>query len=139
MYAVRRIGGPKEDTLNSPTRPGLTYGAALVGGAVLFFLNFAAIFNGSWPLLAVFLLGYAAAGALAVWAGGVAPTPLALVLTAPAVPWVLWLFPASIPEAGVWRALLWPGLVMLMAGLGWLGGRAVTVAGSRRASGPRVA
>lgn len=125
--------------MNSPARAGLTYGAALVCGAVLFFLNFAAIFNGSWPLLIFFLLGYAAAGALGVWAGGVAPTPLALVLTAPALPWMAWLFPASIPEAGVWRALLWPGLVVLMAGLGWLGGRAVTLAGAWRASGPRAA
>jgi hypothetical protein len=106
---------------------------------VLFFLAFAAIFNGSWWLLLFFLLGYAGAGALAVWAGGVAPGPLALVLTAPAVPWVLWLFPASIPEAGFGRALLWPAMVVLMGGLGWLGGKAVAVAAARRAVMSRAA
>jgi hypothetical protein len=106
---------------------------------VLFFLNFAAIFNGSWAMLVPFLLCYAVAGAVAVWAGGVAPGPLALVLIAPAVPWVGWLFPASIPEAGVWRALLWPSLVLLMGGLGWLGGTVASVAGARRAPGSRAA
>ena len=122
----------------SRTRAGLTYGAALLAGAVLFFLNFAAVFNGSWALLLLFLLGYAAAGALAVWAGGVAPGPVALVLIAPAVPWVLWLFPASIPEAGVLRALLWPALVVLMGGLGWLGGKVAAVAGARQDSRSRA-
>ena len=92
-------------------------------GAVLFFLTFAAIFNGSWVMLLLFLLCYAAAGALAVWAGGVSPLPLALVLIAPALPWMAWLFPASIAEAGVLRALLWPRLVLLMGGVGWLGGK----------------
>jgi hypothetical protein len=110
-------------------RTGLTYGAALLGGAVLFFLNFAAIFNGSWVLLLLFLACYAVAGAVGVRAGGVAPLPLTLALIAPAVPWVLWLFPASIPEAGVLRALLWPALVLLMGALGWLGGRSVAAGG----------
>lgn len=105
-------------------REGVTYGLALLGGAVLFFLCFAAIFNGSWPLLLCFLLCYAVAGALGVRAGGVKPVPLAMTLAAPTVPWVLWLFPASIPEAGVLRALLWPGLGLVVAGLAWLGGTA---------------
>jgi hypothetical protein len=106
----------------------LTYGAAFVTGAVLFFLSFAAVFNGSWPFLLFFLCCYAAAGALGVWIGNVSPSSLALVLATPALPWVLWLFPGSVLEAGVLRALLWPGLVMLMWGLGWLGGQAVALA-----------
>jgi hypothetical protein len=81
----------------------LIYGAAFVSGAALFFLCFAAIFNGSWPLLVV---------------------PLALTLAAPAVPWVLWLFPASVSEAGLLRALLWPGLAAATGGLAWLGASA---------------
>ena len=116
-------------------RIGLTYGMALLGGAVLFFLNFAAIFNGSWSLLLFFLLGYTAAGALGVGVGGVAPAPLALVLAAPAIPWLVWLFPASIAEAGVVRALWWPGLGLLIGGLGWAGGKiggAVTARWPRR-------
>ena len=82
-----------------------------------FFLCFAAIFNGSWPLLLFFVLCYAAAGALGVQAGRVGAVPLALTLAAPAVPWVLWLFPASIPEAGLLRALLWPGVGVATGGL----------------------
>jgi hypothetical protein len=119
-------------------RAALTYGAAFVVGAALFFLSFAAIFNGSWALLLLFLGCYAAAGALAVWIGGVSPMALALVLAGPALPWVLWLFPASILEAGVLRALLWPGLALLMGGLGWLGGKAVAIARVRPGSDSRV-
>ncbi|HEX6861475.1 MAG TPA: hypothetical protein VF414_01605 [Thermoanaerobaculia bacterium] len=106
-----------------PARPALAYGAAFLAGAVLFFLVFAAAFNGSWTLLAAFLLCYGAAGALTVRLGRVAAAPVALALVAPALPWVLWLFPASIPEAGLARALLWPGLVLVGGGLGWVGGR----------------
>ena len=115
------------------SRAGLTYGVALFSGAVLFFLCFAAIFNGSWPPLLFLLVCYAAAGALGVRAARVAAMPLALALAAPALPWVLWLFPASIPEAGLLRALLWPGLGIAAGGLAWLGGIAVTRASARRA------
>ena len=118
--------------MSALARAGLTYGAAFLGGAVLFFLAFAAIFNGSWAMLLLFLLGYAAAGALAVRIGDVAAMPVALVLIAPAAPWLLWLFPASIPEAGVLRALLWPALVGLMGGLAWVGGKAAAFARARR-------
>jgi hypothetical protein len=117
--------------MSRASRAGLTYGAAFLGGVLLFFLNFAAIFNGSWALLALFLACYAAAGAAGVRAGRVAPTPLTLALICPAVPWVLWLFPASIPEAGLLRALLWPALVLLMGTLAWLGGRVMAIADAR--------
>jgi hypothetical protein len=119
--------------MSTQSRAGLTYGVALLSGAVLFFLCFAAIFNGSWPLLLFFVLCYAAAGALGVRAGKVGAVPLALTLAAPAVPWVLWLFPASIPEAGVLRALLWPGLGIATGGLAWLGGNAVARARGHQA------
>jgi hypothetical protein len=118
-------------SLSSPARTSLTFGAAFLCGAVLFFLCFAAIFNGSWVLLLLFLLGYALAGALGTWAGDVPPRMLAIVLSGPAAPWVLWLFPASIPEAGLARALLWPGLVVLGGILGWLGGYAIEWAPGR--------
>ena len=106
-------------------RVALTYAAALTAGAGLFFLSFGAIFTGAWPMLLLFLLCFAVAGACAVRIGGVRPGPVALLLVVPAVPWVAWLFPASIPEAGLLRSLLWPGLMLLMGGLGWIGGRAV--------------
>ncbi len=125
--------------LSAQARVALTYGVALLSGAVLFFLCFAAIFNGSWPLLLFFVLCYAAAGALGVQAGRVGAVPLALTLTAPAVPWVLWLFPASIPEAGLLRALLWPGVGVAMGGLAWLGGYVVARARARHAREHRAA
>jgi hypothetical protein len=108
----------------------MTLTAAFLGGAALFFLCFAAIFNGSWLLLLLFLLGYAVAGALGAWVGNVPPKLFAVVLSAPAAPWVLWLFPASIPEAGLVRALLWPALVTLGGVLGWLGGSAILRVGA---------
>ena len=97
--------------LSPQSRAGLTYAVALIIGAVLFFLCFAAIFNGSRPLLLFFILCY---------------VPLALALAGPAVPWVLWLFPASIPEAGLLRALLWPGIALILFGLAWIGGAVMT-------------
>ncbi|HUR93886.1 MAG TPA: hypothetical protein VMY76_04855 [Gemmatimonadales bacterium] len=103
-------------------RTSVTYVLALVGGAILFFLVFAAAFNGIRSLLILFLLSYAGAGALGVRRGGATPVPLAITLVAPAIPWVTWLFPASVPESGLWRALLWPGMVAIAFGLAWAGG-----------------
>jgi hypothetical protein len=118
------------------SREVVTYSLALAGGAVLFFLCFAAVFNGVWPLLLLFTLCYLGAGMLGVRLGGAAPGLLALVLVLPGFPWVMWLFPASIPEAGILRALLWPGLMLVMGLLAWLGGRIAGAASrsSRRAS-----
>jgi hypothetical protein len=124
--------------LTSPTRTSLSIGAALLCGAVLFFLCFAAIFNGSWVLLLLFLLGYAVAGALGAWVGDATPLMFAVALSAPAAPWVLWLFPASIPEAGLARALLWPGLLVLGGILGWLGGCAIVRVGPRSTAKARA-
>ena len=100
----------------------MIYSLALVAGATLFFLVFAAVFNGIWSLLVLFVLSYAGAGALGVGVGAVAPGPLAMCLILPAVPWVLWLFPAVLAEAGLLRSLLWPALVLLAWLLAWLGG-----------------
>ena len=125
--------------MTSSARAGLTFGAAFLVGVLLFFLAFAAIFNGSWVLLICSLLCYTGAGALAVWAGSVAPAPAAATLAAPGIPWVLWLFPASIPEAGLARALLWPGLVAVAGCLGWLGGKAASRAATRPAPASRAA
>ncbi len=103
----------------------LTYVAVIAAGAGLFFLSFGAIFNGSWTLLIVFLLCYPGVGAAAVRLGGVRPTLVALLAIVPALPWVTWLFPASIPESGFLRASLWPALVLMMGGLTYMGGRVV--------------
>ena len=106
-------------------RARLTYVAVMAAGAGLFFLSFGAIFNGSWALLIVFLLCYLGVGAAAVRIGGVGPKLVALLAVVPAIPWVAWLFPASIPESGYLRASLWPALVLLMGGLTYMGGRVV--------------
>jgi hypothetical protein len=108
--------------VDASTRSVVTYGLGLALGAALFFLVFAAVFNGLRSLLILFLLGYAVTGYLAVRKGGVAPAPLAVSLILPAVPWVLWLFPASISESGLLRALWWPGLAAVAYLLAWLGG-----------------
>ena len=104
------------------TRISITCCLALLTGAILFFLIFAAVFNGMFTLLLLFILSYAAAGAVGVRMGGVSPATLALCLILPAVPWVLWLFPAALPEAGLWRSLLWPAIAFVAWVLAWLGG-----------------
>jgi hypothetical protein len=125
--------------MSAESRAVITYGLGLLAGTVLFFLNFAAIFVGSWALLLCFLLCYAAAGALGVRLGGVTPGAAALILAAPAVPWLLWLFPASVAEAGLPRALLWPGIAGIAGGLGWLGGRMAAALGAGKAPARRAA
>jgi hypothetical protein len=112
----------QEIAVETATRSAVTYGLALAIGAALFFLIFAAVFNGVWSLLILFLLGYAVVGFLGVRKGGVGPSPLAMSLVLPAVPWVLWIFPASIREAGLLRALWWPGFALFAYLLAWLGG-----------------
>ena len=110
----------------------MTYGLGLAAGAVLFFLLFGTVFVGSWLMLAMVLLGYAGAGAVGVRAGRLAPTTLATLLAAPAALPMLWLFPASVVEEGLARALLWPGLVLLGWALAWAGGKAASRLPSRR-------
>jgi hypothetical protein len=123
----------QEIAVEAATRSAVTYGLALGSGAALFFLIFAAVFNGVWSLLILFLLGYAVVGFLGVRKGGASPSPLALSLILPAVPWVLWIFPASIREAGILRALWWPGFALFGYLLAWLGG--IMAVRSRKHSG----
>lgn len=125
--------------MTAQSRAAITYGLGLLSGALLFFLIFGAVFVSSWLSLLVVLLGYAAAGALGVRTGGVAPRSMALTLAAPAVPWVLWLFPAAAAEEGLLRALPWPGLALVAAGAGWVGGKAAAVWSARQARAPRAA
>ena len=120
--------------LQPSSRAGLAYLAAFIGGAGLFFGCFGAIFVASWALLFLFLCCYAAAGALLVWIGPAHPRTLTLLLVAPAVPWLLWLFPASIAEAGLPRALLWPLLVAIMGALSWSGAAVARALARRRGS-----
>ena len=101
----------------------MTQTLGVIAGVVLCFLCFAAIFVGSWLMLIFFLLLYAAAGAIAVRFGRAQPRAFALAIAAPSLLLVLWLFPASMMEAGLLRGLLWPALGLLVAALAFLGGR----------------
>ena len=87
----------------------------------MFFLCFAAIFNGLPILLSFFVLGFGLGGVLLAQYGGLRPLHAAAALSAPAVPWVLWLWPASIPEAGWLRASLWPLMLCVVFALGYAG------------------
>ena len=99
----------------------LSLSLGLLGGALLFFLCFAAIFTGVW-LVGLFALGgFAALGALGVAKSSASPTAMAVALAFPALPWVLWLTPAAVAEAGV-RGLLWPAMLVLVYLLAYLGG-----------------
>ena len=111
----------------------------MIAGAILFFLSFGAVFSGLWPALILFVLCFVPAGALGVAWGRVLPAQMGIALSIPAVPPVLWLFPASLIEAGFLRAALWPGLMVVVFGLGWLGGKIVAVARSRRPGGSHAA
>jgi len=113
------------------SRQAIVLGLSVVAGAVLFFLVFAAVFNGLWPLLILFTVSYGIAAAVAVRLGRTRPLLVASALVCPAVPWLTWLFPASIPEAGLLRASLWPASVAVMFLLAWLGGTLATRFASR--------
>jgi hypothetical protein len=99
--------------------------ASLVAGSLLFFVAFGSIFNGSWIVLIASLIGYFFAG----WAIGVSRLSarrwLAIALVFPALPFASMFFLASIPEAGIVRAALWPLGIALASGLAlggqWLG------------------
>jgi hypothetical protein len=118
-------------TMLPASRAALTHCVGLIGGAGMFFLVFAAIFTGAWPLLLAFGLCYAGAGAVGVRKGGADPMVFALVLVLPAIPWMFWLFPASVAEDGLVRALWWPATVLIVWALAWLGGWAAAKASSR--------
>jgi hypothetical protein len=102
-------------------RQTLSLSLGVAAGAVLFFLCFGAIFSGIWSLLLLFALCFAACGAVGVAKSSVSPFAMATALSLPAIPWVLWLAPAAIAEAGI-RGLLWPGFVLVVFALAYLGG-----------------
>jgi hypothetical protein len=102
-------------------RQTLSLSLGVAAGAALFFLCFGAIFSGIWSLLLFFALCFAACGAVGVAKSAVSPLAMATALSLPALPWVLWLAPAAIAEAGL-RGLLWPALVLVVFALAYLGG-----------------
>ncbi len=115
----------------SAPRIGLVYALGAVAGALLFFLAFAAVFNGVWTLLIAFVVSFGPVGAAGVRWGSVSPSRMSAAVMAPAAWWLSWLSPASIAEAGLLRALLWPGLAGAMFGCCWIGGRLASAAAAR--------
>ncbi len=104
------------------TKEAAALGLSVAVGATLSFLVFAAVFNGLWPLLTLGVLSYPIAAALAVKLGNSRPVFVATALVCPTLPWLLWLFPASMAEVGILRASLWPASVGGMFLLAWLAG-----------------
>jgi hypothetical protein len=102
--------------------PGPALVAGLLAGSVLFFLCFAAIFNGMNRALVVCLGGYLLAGAASQRLAAVRPLSMAAVLSAPAIPWVLLFGYALIEEVGATRAAIWPVGAALAFCLAWVGG-----------------
>jgi len=100
----------------------VAFGLSGFVGAILFSVVFAAAFNGSWPLAIFAALAYGISAALAVGLGGARPLWGAVALLCPALPWLLWLFPASISEAGWLQASLGPASVLFLFLLAWLTG-----------------
>lgn len=102
----------------------LSLALGFLGGALLFFLCFAAIFTGVWLVFVLSLVGFACFGALGVAKSSASPTAMAVALAVPALPWVLWLTPATFAEAGA-RGLLWLALLVLVYLFAYLGGYVV--------------
>lgn len=103
-------------------------------GMLWFFLCFAALFNGVFFLLLMFVPAYALSGAFLVWLFRLPPFYAALSLVGSALPWVAWLWPATISSSGWLKSLVWPAFVGTAFGLSLLGAR--LAAARRRAPTP---
>jgi hypothetical protein len=104
------------------TRATATLALSVATGCGLFFMAFASVFNGLWALLIVCLVCYPGVAVVAVGLGRARPVPVAVALVSPTLPWLLWLLPAAIVEAGLLRAAVWPLAVGLVFVLAWLAG-----------------
>ena len=114
-------------------RTGLGIFVGFLAGLLWFFLSFAALFNGVFFLLLLLLPAYALSGALLVWLFRLPPVHAAIALVGSALPWVAWLWPATISSSGWLTSLVWPAFVAAAFGLGLLGAR---LAAARRRRKP---
>lgn len=115
MESKRQTGG----------RTGIGIFVGFLTGFLWFFLSFAALFNGVFFLLLLFLPAYALSGALLAWFFRLPPVHAALSLVGSALPWVAWLWPATISSSGWLTSLVWPALIGAAFGLSLLGARLV--------------
>ena len=101
-------------------------------GLLWFFLSFAAVFNGVFFFLLPLLLAYAISGALLVWLFRLPPIHAALSLVSSALPWVAWLWPATISSSGWLKSLVWPALLVTAFGMSLLGAQLVAARRRRK-------
>ncbi|MBA5863496.1 MAG: hypothetical protein GDA65_12405 [Nitrospira sp. CR1.1] len=106
--------------------------AGFVVGFLWFFLSFAAMFNGVFLFLLFLVPAYALSGALLVWLFRLPPIHAAFSLVAAALPWVAWLWPATISSSGWLKSLAWPVFVGTAFGMSLLGAQLVAARRRRR-------
>lgn len=123
MQTTRQTGG----------RTGFGIFVGFLAGLLWFFLCFAALFNGVFFLLLLFLPAYALSGALLVWLFRLPLVHAAFSLVGSALPWAAWLWPATISSSGWLKSLVWPALIGAAFGMSLLGAR---IAASRRRRKP---
>lgn len=117
-------------------RTGLGIFVGFLAGLLWFFLSFAALFNGVFFLLLLVLPAYALSGALLVWLFRLPPVHAAISLVGSALPWVAWLWPATISSSGWLKSLVWPVFVAAAFGLGLLGARLAAARRRRKPTQP---
>ena len=105
--------------------------AGFLTGFFWFFLSFAAMFNGVFFFLLLLPPAYALSGALLVWLFRLPPIHAAFSLVGSVLPWVAWLWPATISSSGWLKSLVWPALLVTAFGMSLLGAQLV-VARRRR-------
>ncbi|HNL90756.1 MAG TPA: hypothetical protein PKH05_16880, partial [Nitrospira sp.] len=110
--------------------------AGFLVGFLWFFLSFAAMFNGVFVFLLLLVPAYALSGALLVWIFRLPPFHAAMSLVAPALPWVAWLWPATISSSGWLKSLAWPVLVGMAFGMSLLGAQRVAARHRRKPTQP---
>ncbi|MFO0721036.1 MAG: hypothetical protein U0319_09905 [Nitrospira sp.] len=106
--------------------------AGFLVGFLWFFLSFAAMFNGVFFLLLLVPPAYALSGALLAWFFRLPPVHAACSLVGSAVPWVAWLWPATMSSSGWLKSLVWPVFVGTAFGMSLLGARLVAARRRRK-------
>lgn len=115
--------GSMELERNAGRRTSVGIFVGFLAGLLWFFLSFAALFNGVFFLLLLFLPAYALSGALLVWFFRLPPVHAGFCLVGSALPWVAWLWPATISSSGWMKSLVWPVFVGTAFGLSLFGAR----------------
>lgn len=113
-------------------RTGVGIFAGFLTGFLWFFLGFAAMFNGVFFFLLLLPPAYALSGAFLVWVFRLPPLHAAFSLVASALPWVAWLWPATMSSSGWLKSLAWPVFVGTAFGMSLLGAQLVSARRRRK-------